>query len=604
MKKDLDTKLYDNYSKGDKQAFEHLYNKYKCKIEYFIYNIVKDYQKAEDLAQETFVDVIEQKLNNNFSFKYSIYMLAKSKAFNYIKVNKRRNEITDNYINNSAKVFEKDVVEIIEKEETKKEVLEAIQGLDERYKNAIYLVNVEGMSYEETAQILGENLQNTKNLIHRGKKQLRRILIQKGFNDNPISKVLLVVVCIILLSGVAYGITAVVRKITNGNIRMNPSYQSTLDEHTINNLWVGTFDLAWKELEERLGVTRIQLEGDNIPQIALDLNASNFSKEMLNSKDYEINIETTVSGGYEINAKLSKDLHFLENFDNFKNYTNKTFGDSEEPIKYFGINNGTDTSVNKNIEVLFYNEESYVKLNNGSIRHNDFAIKLKTKEGDEIILYRTDENKNFDKYYEDLEKKTTAYTENREFLDGEELYIPYVRVNGFVSYNELNEKEIKDTNGMYIKKAVQDVDFYLNERGCKVSSKSTMITEYNRGSLRTFKFDDTFIIFMKEKNALMPYFALKVDNTDILEKIGEEKASYMLYYSPIQKDSDLSRIDDNKYKFYEDENYEYYYKISDNSLLHFISLKGDILLEEALEKGYTTLDILDEYEIEYIKKLK
>lgn len=85
MKKDLDTKLYDNYLKGDKQAFEHLYNKYKCKIEYFIYNIVKDYQKAEDLAQETFVDVIEQKLNNNFSFKYSIYMLAKSKAFNYIK---------------------------------------------------------------------------------------------------------------------------------------------------------------------------------------------------------------------------------------------------------------------------------------------------------------------------------------------------------------------------------------------------------------------------------------------------------------------------------------------------------------------------------------
>ena len=32
---------------------------------------------------------------------------------------------------------------------------------------------------------------------------------------------------------------------------MNPSYQSTLDENTINNLWVGTLDLAWKDLEDK-----------------------------------------------------------------------------------------------------------------------------------------------------------------------------------------------------------------------------------------------------------------------------------------------------------------------------------------------------------------
>ena len=57
MEKDLDKKVYNDYLNGEKEAFELLYNKYKRRIEYFIYNIVKDYQKAEDLAQDTFIYV-------------------------------------------------------------------------------------------------------------------------------------------------------------------------------------------------------------------------------------------------------------------------------------------------------------------------------------------------------------------------------------------------------------------------------------------------------------------------------------------------------------------------------------------------------------------
>ena len=46
MEKDLDIKLYNEYLEGNKEAFEALYNKYERKIQYFVYNIVKDYQKA------------------------------------------------------------------------------------------------------------------------------------------------------------------------------------------------------------------------------------------------------------------------------------------------------------------------------------------------------------------------------------------------------------------------------------------------------------------------------------------------------------------------------------------------------------------------------
>ena len=608
MEKDLDKKLYNDYLNGEKEAFEILYNKYKNKIEYFIYNIVKDYQKAEDIAQETFIYVIQHKMRENSSFKYYIYLVARSKALNYINVEKRRNEITEKYLTNDNEQIEKDVLDIITTEESKKELLESIELLDERYKNAIYLVNIEGLSYEETSKILGETLQNTKNLIHRAKKQLRKILLKKGFNEmNKVLKIFVIIICTtIALSGIVYATTVIYNKYiknnTNHNITMNPSYQSTLDENTINNLWVGTLDLAWKDLEEKIGLNKIELEG-KMPQIANDLNESTFSKEMLNPNDYKINVERTVTNGYKIDATLNKELNFLESFDNFSDYK-WTFGNSEEYIKYFGINNVSPEKMNKNVEILFYN-----KLNNDSSLSNDMAIKLKTKEGDEIILYRTDDKKSFDEYYEDIKAKTKNYKGRTEFSEDDELRVPYVQVNGMINYNQLYDKKIKNSKGLYIYDVIQNVNFYLNERGCNLSSKATMVTEY-MGIGQDTKycyFQDTFIIFMKEKNSDKPYFALKVDNNDILEKI-EETDGPKIFDSTTLADRDKyysKYLQGGEYKFFEDEKYKYYYPSQKTKVVMVYFPNGVAMTaEEALKQGKISMDLLDKYEIEYFKKEK
>ena len=608
MEKDLDKKLYNDYLNGEKEAFEILYNKYKNKIEYFIYNIVKDYQKAEDIAQETFIYVIQHQMRENSSFKYYIYLVARSKALNYINVEKRRNEITEKYFANDNEQIEKDVLDIITAEESKKELLESIELLDERYKNAIYLVNIEGLSYEETSKILGETLQNTKNLIHRGKKQLRKILLKKGFNEmNKVLKIFVIIICTtIALSGIVYATTVIYNKYiknnTNHNITMNPSYQSTLDENTINNLWVGTLDLAWKDLEEKIGLNKIELEGE-MPQIANDLNESTFSKEMLNPNDYKINVERTVTNGYKIDATLNKELNFLESFDNFNDYK-WTFGNSDEAIKYFGINNASPEKMNRNVEILFYN-----KLNNGSLLSNDMAIKLKTKEGDEIILYRTDDKKSFDEYYEDIKAKTKNYKGRTEFLEDDELRVPYVKVNGMINYNQLYDKKIKNSKGLYIYDVIQNVNFYLNERGCNLSSKATMVTEYMGigEDTKYCYFQDTFIIFMKEKKSDKPYFALKVDNNDILEKI-EETDEPKIFDSTTLADREKyysKYLQGGEYKFFEDEKYEYYYPTQKTQVVQVYFKNGDIMTaEEALKQGKISMDLLDKYEIEYFKKEK
>ena len=396
MENDIDLKLYNEYLNGEKSAFEILYNKYKNKIQYFIYNIIKDYQKAEDITQEVFIYVIQNKIKEGYTFKYYIYLVAKCRAFNYINSENRKKEINEQYFSKENAQIEEDIIDIITKNEKRKEVLESINLLEDKYKNAIYLSNIEGLSYKETAEILGETVSNIKNLVHRGKSKLRKILIKKGFDDmNKSLKVLLIVILVgTLLSGVVYAGAVIynnyIKNNRNHNISMNPSYQSTIDENTINNLWVGTLDLAWKELENKLEMDKIDLQDGNLPVVD-DLNSSTFTKDMLDSNDYSILVERTETQGYKIDTSLNKELNFAIPFDNFSDMYEWKFGDSEEIIKYFGINNASSEEMNKNVEILFFSRE-----NENSARSDDFAIKLKTREGDEIILYRTNENKNFD----------------------------------------------------------------------------------------------------------------------------------------------------------------------------------------------------------------
>ena len=60
-----------------------------------------------------------------------------------------------------------------------------------------------------------------------------------------------------------------------------------------------------------------------------------------------------------------------------------------------------------------------------------------------------------------------------------------------------------------------------------------------------------------------------------------------------------------EYKFFEDDNYEYYYPTHKTKIVQVWFKNGDILtVEEALKEGKITMELLDKYELEYIKKKK
>lgn len=540
MEKDLDIKLYNEYLAGEKGAFELLYNKYKDKIQYFVYNIVKDYQKAEDITQDVFVYVMQNKIKEGYTFKYYIYLVAKSRAYNQINMEKRRTEINEEYILNGAEQVGQDVADIVTKNEKRQEIIKAIDMLDDRYKNAIYLVKIEELTYQETAQILGESIQNVKNLIHRGKKELRKILIKKGFDEmSKVSKVIIIMLCIsVLLAGGVYATMKIIKGFI-GKAEITPTYTSGLSTMDGNKVWCGTFNLVWNDFMNDVVKGNVEFR-DGESELANELNKQSFKVDQLSENSYfkihgqamgedlknkiqngikqKFNEDSNLidridwndSNGYVLYAMLKKEFNFLEPFSTAMG--SMTFNNSEPRIKCFGVDSSNNPIASKNVEVLFYNSE------------DDFAIKLKTKEGEEVILYKTTgENKSFEENYKEIKKQQINYSGKNTFEENDILRIPFIKVNDEINYDELCGREIKNSN-YYIKQALQTIDFELNNVGGSVKSEAVIDATQKAWTEKSRKmiFDSDFILYLKEESKEQPYFALKVDNTDILLEEGEQ----------------------------------------------------------------------------------
>jgi len=537
MDKELDMKLYNDYLNGDVSAFEMLYLKYKDKIKYFVFNIVKDYDKAEDITQETFTYILQNRVRDDCSFKYYIYLIAKSRAITYMNTEKRRNDIAKKYLSKEDEKIEKDVADIISKQEEKRELLKAIDMLNENYRNAIYLVKIEGLSCKEVAEILDISLQNVKNLIHRGKKELRKILIRKGFEDmNRSMKTFIIVLLVgLLLSGAVYAAVKIIENM-KGKAEMTPTFTSQISEIDTNKVWVGTFNLVWNDFMNEVIKGPIEFD-DGYSKLADELNKQTFTKEQLSDSSYykkygvatyelkneiekgikqkfneDSKILERVEWGnpdvYVLYAILKKKFNYLERFPELPD---DTFGNSEEKVKYFGIKPDTHQTASKNVEILFYNSKE------------DFAVKLKTKEGEEVILYKTTgENKSFEENYEELKEKQSKYSGETTFKNEKDiLKIPYIKVNDEINYDELCGRMIKGSD-YYIRQALQTIDFELNNYGGSVKSEA-LIEALKNAILekgRELIFDSDFILYLKEESKDKPYFALKVDNTDVL--VAEE----------------------------------------------------------------------------------
>ena len=171
---------------GREAAYRELIRRYERPVFSLILRMVRDRQLAEDLAQETFVKALNAIGSYRPEFKFSswIFKIANNAAIDHL----RRREVDTLSLDGaphatSPEDIEATALQVGDKGETPLAELEArelgtaieraIGRLRPEYRSCILLRHVEGLAYEEIAQLLELPLGTVKTYIHRARHELR-----------------------------------------------------------------------------------------------------------------------------------------------------------------------------------------------------------------------------------------------------------------------------------------------------------------------------------------------------------------------------------------------------------------------------------------------
>lgn len=197
-------------------------------------------------------------------------------------------------------------------------------------------------------------------------------------------------------------------------------------------------------------------------------------------------------------AMFYKNIEFKKNFETLPaGY----FNSSRTKVKYFGIKN-YPRAFKDIVFPLFYNN------------NNDFALLIRTKSDDEIILYRTDSPDSIDILWDEVQIKADEAPKNDSFQPDDAFMAPYVNLKHLFVYNELTKKRIVGTK-FIISRIFETVEFNFGNKGQKF--KDDKFTGAITGvKKRTFYFNKPFVLFAKEKGKDYPYFMVRVKDTKFI----------------------------------------------------------------------------------------
>lgn len=309
-------------------------------------------------------------------------------------------------------------------------------------------------------------------------------------------------------------------------IEVQPNF--TTRTNAQDRVWVGTFQLVWNDFMDRIVFNPIRFR-EGTPDFVHELNKQEFTVEDLSDKSYykyvgkitkntkkqiakaikkkfketsdildKLNL-TPRNDRFLIYAMLKKDFEFTNAFDKL----GKSLFGEEQAAEYFGIDANSDNKLGKGVKVLFYNSTE------------DFAVILTTKDNEEVYLYKNNSNKPFNFIYDEMLKKQKAYKGKTNFNNTDELKVPNIKFFEEKSFKELTGKRIMGTN-LVIDQAIETVKFDMNYKGVELKSEAAMTVMTTallpEEETRFFNFDNTFVIFLKEKGKKSPYFALRVND--------------------------------------------------------------------------------------------
>lgn len=172
---------YRRYINGEKSEFDEIIKLYREPLVCFLRGYVKNDADAEDIAADTFVELLIHPKRYSFksSLKTYIFSIARHKACDFLRRKKREEfEFDENILCDIPSDFVTE--EGILNEERNGIVRRAMMCLCSDYAEIIYLTYFEELGTEEIMTVMRKNRRQISNLLYRAKAALKAILENEG----------------------------------------------------------------------------------------------------------------------------------------------------------------------------------------------------------------------------------------------------------------------------------------------------------------------------------------------------------------------------------------------------------------------------------------
>ncbi len=181
--REIDQQLVERAQRGDKQAFDLLVIKYQRKLARLLSQFIRDSAEVEDVTQETFVKAYRSlpSFRGESAFYTWLYRIGINAAKNFLVAQKRRASATTNGFEiEDAENFEEGTqlreLNTPESELMSRQIAQTVhqtlEVLPEELRTAITLREIEGLSYEEIANIMNCPTGTVRSRIFRAREAI------------------------------------------------------------------------------------------------------------------------------------------------------------------------------------------------------------------------------------------------------------------------------------------------------------------------------------------------------------------------------------------------------------------------------------------------
>jgi len=171
---------------GNLQAFEELVHRYQRQVFTIAYRMTNQREEAEDIAQEVFITVYQKLYQFDTSRRFAPWIQRITVNTCITRLRKKKKVVLVNFednISNRADPFlnidYNDPAVVYDREELKLDLKEALLQLPESYRAMLILRYQLHMSNQEIADALGITRENVEVKMHRARKSLRKVLLER-----------------------------------------------------------------------------------------------------------------------------------------------------------------------------------------------------------------------------------------------------------------------------------------------------------------------------------------------------------------------------------------------------------------------------------------